>query len=178
MDYEAVVAFHGHRCPGLAIGLRMTLAAMAALEVSRAGDEELVAIVENDACGVDALQFLSGCTFGKGNLIFRDYGKPAYTLYSRTSGKGVRVLFRDAALPPELRGDREGRLQYILAAPDEVILAVSTVTVDEPKKARIFSTVSCDNCREPVMETRLENVAGRMLCIPCATAAVGGSGRK
>jgi len=168
MTYDAVVKFHGHRCPGLAIGYRMALAAMAALGVSRAGDEELVAIVENDACGVDALQFIAGCTFGKGNLIYRDYGKPVFTLYSRTSGKGVRVLFRDAAIPAELRGDREKRLQYILAAADETIISVSAVTVAVPEKARIYTTVSCDGCGEPVMDARRSEVAGRMLCIPCA----------
>jgi formylmethanofuran dehydrogenase subunit E len=168
MDYADIVKFHGHSCPGSAIGYRMTLAAMAALGVSRADDEELVAIVENDACGVDALQYLSGCTFGKGNLIFRDYGKPVYTLFSRKSGQGVRVIFLDAALPEELRGDREKRLEYILSAPDDAILVVSKVVVDEPKHAKIYHTVSCDRCHEPVMETRLVTVADRRLCFPCA----------
>jgi len=65
----------------------------------RAEDEELVAITENNACGVDALQYISGCTFGKGNLIFKDYGKQAYTLYSRKTGQGVRVE-GDAFLNP------------------------------------------------------------------------------
>jgi hypothetical protein len=55
MTYDDIVQFHGHECPGLAIGYRMATAAMEALESFRAEDEELVAIVENDACGVDAL---------------------------------------------------------------------------------------------------------------------------
>jgi formylmethanofuran dehydrogenase subunit E len=171
MDYAEIVKFHGHSCPGSAIGYRMTLAAMQALDVTRADDEELVAIVENDSCGVDALQHLSGCTFGKGNLIFRDYGKPVFTLFSRKSGKGVRVIFLDAALPEELRGNREKRLDYILSAPDDAILAIKNVVVDEPKQAKIYNTVSCDLCHEPVMETRLKSANGKMLCIPCAAAA-------
>jgi formylmethanofuran dehydrogenase subunit E len=65
--YTDIITFHGHSCPGLAIGYRMTKAGLAFLTGSRSADEELVAIVENDACGVDALQMLSGCTFGKGN---------------------------------------------------------------------------------------------------------------
>lgn len=32
MTYDEIVRFHGHNCPGLAKGYRMTLAAMAALE--------------------------------------------------------------------------------------------------------------------------------------------------
>jgi formylmethanofuran dehydrogenase subunit E len=73
-DYQQIIEFHGHSCPGLAMGYRMAAAVMDVLKKARAEDEELVAIVENDACGVGALQCLSGCTFGKGNLLFKDYG--------------------------------------------------------------------------------------------------------
>lgn len=44
----------------------MCRANMEALKSLRAEDEEIVAIVENDACGVDDLQCVTGCTFGKG----------------------------------------------------------------------------------------------------------------
>jgi len=173
MEYAEIVKFHGHSCPGSAIGYRMTRAAMQALGVTRSGDEELVAIVENDACGVDALQCLSGCTFGKGNLIFRDYGKPVYTLFSRTRGRGMRVLFLDGALPEEVKNDRSKKLEYILAAPDDAILSVTPVAIDEPKLAKIYNTVNCDRCHESVMDTRIKAVNGEMLCIPCALASAG-----
>jgi formylmethanofuran dehydrogenase subunit E len=70
LTYAEIARLHGHECPGLAIGYRMAAAGFEALESARAEDEELVAIVENDACGVDALQCLTGCTFGKGNLLW------------------------------------------------------------------------------------------------------------
>ena len=53
----------------------MASTGLKAIESVRAEDEELVSIAENDACGVDALRCVTGCTFGKGNLIFRDYGR-------------------------------------------------------------------------------------------------------
>ncbi len=31
---------------------------------AHSADEEVVAIAETDMCGVDAIQFLTGCTFG------------------------------------------------------------------------------------------------------------------
>jgi formylmethanofuran dehydrogenase subunit E len=164
MDFDDIVQFHGHSCPGVAIGYRMTLAAMAALGVSRSGDEELVAIVETDSCGVDALQFISGCTFGKGNLIFHDQGKPVFTLYSRSSNKGIRVRFRDEVLPEELRSDRAKKLAFILAAPEAAIIALSEPLEPLPAKARIVETAFCAACGEPVMATRL--VDG--LCPPCS----------
>ncbi len=45
-------------------------------------------------CGVDAVQFLTGCTFGKGNLVHRDHRKNAYTFIRRSDGKAVRVSTR------------------------------------------------------------------------------------
>ncbi len=89
-SFDEVVAFHGHACPGLALGYRVALYALRKL-AGRASDEELVAIVENNSCAVDAVQVMTGCTFGKGNLIFRDYGKQVYTFIDRTSGSGVRI---------------------------------------------------------------------------------------
>ena len=68
MTYDEIIQFHAHECPGLAMGYRMATASMSELDSIRAEDEEIVAIVENDACGVDALQCVTGCTFGKGNL--------------------------------------------------------------------------------------------------------------
>jgi len=49
MTYEEIIRFHGHECPGLAMGYRMATAAMDELDSIRAEDEEIVAIVENDA---------------------------------------------------------------------------------------------------------------------------------
>lgn len=163
LSYDEIVRFHGHECPGLAIGYRMTLAAMGALDVGHAGDEELVAIVENDACGVDALQMVSGCTFGKGNLVFRDHGKQVYTLFSRTSGRSVRVLYHGRGMPAELEDDRPARAYWILTAPEPEIITLGQAALALPEAARIRRSVSCSNCGEPVMEDRLYGG----ICISC-----------
>src|SRR5512147_320750 len=90
-DLRDAIQFHGHLCPGLALGYRVAKAALRELGADRPQDEELVAVVENDSCAADAIQFITGCTFGKGNLIFRDYGKHVYTIFNRRSGRGVRI---------------------------------------------------------------------------------------
>ena len=79
MNFDDAVKFHGHACPGLAIGYRVANLALKELG-GRARDEELVAIVENNSCAVDAIQLICGCTFGKGNLIFKDFGKQVIPL--------------------------------------------------------------------------------------------------
>jgi formylmethanofuran dehydrogenase subunit E len=51
IPFSEVTKFHGHSCPGTAIGYRAGEIAIRKLLSSRADDEELVAIVENDSCG-------------------------------------------------------------------------------------------------------------------------------
>ena len=43
-DYNELTKFHGHSCPGLAIGYRAVKAAVGRTHFQRAGDEELVAV--------------------------------------------------------------------------------------------------------------------------------------
>ena len=168
--FEDVVAFHGHRCPGLAIGYRMARSALAALTGGLAGaeDEELVAIAENDACGVDALQAVTGCTFGKGNLVFRDHGKSVYTLISRRSGRAIRVCYHGEQVPEDLRADRDAYIDWILTAPDGDMLAVCDTEALPPPRARIRETILCSRCGERVMESRIAVIDGQSVCIPCS----------
>lgn len=166
--YEELIRFHGHSCPGLAIGYRMSKAGLDFLNGSKAKDEELVAIVENDACGVDALQCLTGCTFGKGTLIFKDYGKQAYTLYNRKSRKGVRIVFDPKDIPVAAREKREELIKWLLKAPEKEVVALKEVRIIEPEPARIMSSIKCDICGEGVMETRTRIVNEKKVCIPCA----------
>ena len=90
-DFSKCAEFHGHTCPGLAIGFQAARTLMERLDVRKSPDEELLAIVETDACGADAIQVMTGCTFGKGNFLFKNYGKHAFSLLDRRKGKGVRV---------------------------------------------------------------------------------------
>src|SRR3712207_1131574 len=93
---EDIVRFHGHMCPGLAMGIRAAEAALR--EVGpHSSDEEVVTLTETAMCAVDAIQYLTGCTFGKGNLIHLDYGKNAYTFIRRSDGKAVRISTRPRA---------------------------------------------------------------------------------
>jgi formylmethanofuran dehydrogenase subunit E len=167
MNYSEIVRFHGHACPGLAIGYRMATAAIERLEVPRAEDEELVAIVENNACGVDALQCVTGCTFGKGNLLFRDYGKRVFTLYSRKNKRGIRVVFHGHEIPDQVRENREALAEWILNAPQEAILSAAPAILEEPDAAEVQRSVNCSFCGERVMESRLRQIDGKPACIPC-----------
>jgi len=173
---QAVVAFHGHLCPGLVIGYMATKAALEALGVKRAKDEELIAIVENDACGVDAVQQLAGCTLGKGNLFLRDYGKQVFTFARRPVGgqcrqvEAVRVALRKRR--PRRRRRSEGEKAKaaldLLAEPFEKHFTLERVKLALPPAAEIRRSILCAQCGEPTMATRIRRTANRRVCIPCA----------
>jgi formylmethanofuran dehydrogenase subunit E len=192
LDIEGAKKFHGHTCPGLAIGIRA--AEIALREIGpHSADEEIVAVVETDMCGVDAIQYLTGCTFGKGNLIHLDYGKNAFTFIRRSDGKALRIVTRPDALgPPNAEHQvlferlRSGeatpeerarfdalhgqRAQQALDAPEETLFEVRPVEPVVPARARIFTSLPCDICGEMTMETRTRRFQGRTVCIPCFQA--------
>jgi formylmethanofuran dehydrogenase subunit E len=185
-ELRDAVQFHGHLCPGLALGSRVARAALRELDAERPQDEELVAVVENDSCAADAIQFITGCTFGKGNLIFRDYGKHVYTFYNRRTGKGVRIAedyrgFENDARYPELKkrqraGEdvsremadfRMAKTAAILGADDKEFLRIEQVTAQPPPEAKIRSSVRCAMCGERFMESRGRVKDGKIVCMPC-----------
>lgn len=165
------VAFHGHHCPGLSFGLRAAVWALA--EMGSALDEEVVTITETDMCAVDAIQALVGCTFGKGNLIHRPYGKVAFTFFRRQDGRGVRLVqnptFRERHLPPGTVSPeaRQTFIDAILNAPFAELYSVGPAREALPSTARIQRTLICQNCGEGVMESCVRLREGKTLCLSC-----------
>jgi formylmethanofuran dehydrogenase subunit E len=157
--------FHGHICPGVAIGV---LAAKYALEhgFEHSPDEELVAVVETDNCSVDALQALLGTTYGKGNLIHKDYGKSNYNFYSRKNQKGVRLSLKKSILV-EKKLSRDEKIQKLLNMEPESVFNIREIEYDPPGIAQIEESVPCSICGELTMDSRIMNYQGQLMCIPC-----------
>ncbi|MFQ9917722.1 MAG: FmdE family protein [Flavonifractor plautii] len=74
----------------------------------------MVCIAENDACGVDAIQVLLGCSVGKGNLALSPPGQAgAFSFYNRKTAARRRCA---AGAPPPLRRStrpRRERFRYL-----------------------------------------------------------------
>lgn len=166
-DLSRVIDFHGHLCPGLLIGWRAAKIGLDRLRANRSEDEELVAIVENDSCSVDAVQVLAGATFGKGNLIFKDHGKQVFTFALRPSGDAVRVALRPEAFGKKSPG-REDRKRQLMAMSDDELFNIEHIKIELPPEAEIRKSIICESCSEQVMETRTREVGGRVVCIPCS----------
>jgi formylmethanofuran dehydrogenase subunit E len=188
-EFKRCESFHGHVCPGLSIGFRAANIAMERLRAMRAEDEELVAVMETDACAADPVQVLTGCTFGKGNFIFKDHGKMALTLFDRRTGEGLRLCMKPDAFPPDethmallrkvMGGEaspgeraefRERHLQRsrdILEAPVEALFDIRSVKTDMPEKAKIQPSRNCARCGEPTMPAKMAETEAGWLCRGC-----------
>ncbi|MGD0953455.1 MAG: FmdE family protein [Methanotrichaceae archaeon] len=168
------------------IGYRYRVAKYIKGHCDKSEDEELVAIVENNSCSVDAIQRMLSCTFGKGNLIFRDYGKQVFTFYCRGDCKALRIYFKGEmpkrmselqekrlknnltkAEQKELEGLRETFIQHILNAGDDELLSIRSVNLPEPEKARIYPTLICQECKEGFMEIKGRTACGKVVCMDC-----------
>jgi formylmethanofuran dehydrogenase subunit E len=189
-SFRKCADFHGHVCPGLALGFQAAQILMKRLGVRKAPDEELLAIVETDACGADAIQVMTGCTFGKGNFVFKNYGKHAFSLLDRKKGRGIRACLRPGTLDidprqislsekirkegasaeeiAQFRQIQDERTRTILQADSESLFKVEEISPDIPPKATIMDSGRCDFCGEPTKIDLLRKMNGKRLCIPCS----------
>lgn len=164
--WKKCAAFHGHECGGLTIGYKAALYAIELLDLHFSDDEQVVCITENDACGVDAIQVILGCSVGKGNLLFHLRGKQAFSFYNRTTGRSVRLVLKDR---PQGMSRQESFAYYQSLAPRDMF-TVKETTITLPESARLFQSIKCENCGETTTENmiRLEN--GKKLCLDCFNA--------
>ena len=186
---------HGHFCPFSAIGVKAAVRTVRELGVRSTGMEEVVAIVETNNCFSDGVQFVTGCSFGNNALIYRDFGKTAFTLARRT-GEAVRISVRADRVMEERspeatqlfekvvtersgnEADRERLSELwrelsfrVLNLPDEEVFDIKKSIIEVPAYARIFASVKCSVCGENVMEPRARLKDGKPVCIPCSGQA-------
>ena len=164
--WEKCVEFHGHECPGLAIGFRATEIAMEKMgkKFSADSDEKIVCITENDACGVDAVQVLSGCTLGKGNLIYKPCGKMAFSFFDRSSDDAIRIVLKPNATKDM---DRDQSKMHILTGPEDDLFWIKKPNYTMPESARLFGSVVCEVCGESVPEHKIRMQEGKQVCLDC-----------
>lgn len=185
------MAFHGHKCPAMPLGLRAGLAAMEKLGAQRAGNSELYLISESGkqhamSCFVDGLQAATGCTYGKYNIEKTYHDKLAFTLIDRTRNRAVRVAvkpeFQAKALQSEFVKQREAGVPAT-KVPDEVtdplVQRVWTLPVEqmfdigEPfeyhmtQPPTVFRTEACSKCGALVFEKGIRMHEGKLVCQDC-----------
>ena len=161
--WKDCVAFHGHECGGLTIGYKASLYAIALLKLTFSQDEQVVCISENDACGVDAIQVMLGCSVGKGNLLFHMRGKQAFSFYNRKTGEAVRLVLK----PKPENMTKEESFAYFQACQPEDMFEVKPATIALPEGARLFDSYVCDCCGEVTGANWIRLAEDKKLCLDC-----------
>lgn len=175
---------------GVTVGYLAAQLGMKLLGETRSADEELTVIVETDACCCDAIQILTGCTFGKGNFFYQDYGKMAFTFASRTTGRGVRLVLKPSVFEiPQRESELSGKIasgnstvaeqkeyeemyeargEKFFSGGPEAFFDIEQIEESVlPPKAPRAPSIPCDICGEMVMQTKLTEVGGHMVCRGC-----------
>jgi len=187
---------HGHFCPGLAMGVMAATHVMKQMKTNSDGMEDLLAIVETNNCFSDGVQLVTGCSFGNNSLIYRDYGKTAFTLTKR-NGKGIRVVslpeskdYINQSFPEfnecynnivvKQNHDAKGVAHFkklgierafaTLKLDFDKLFNVTEVFTEIPDYAPIYESIKCNKCGESVMATRIVEKHGQQLCITCANS--------
>ncbi|MGW8223280.1 MAG: FmdE family protein [Syntrophobacteria bacterium] len=194
--FDAGLLMHGHKCPAMPLGLRAGAAAMNALNVGRAKDGQLMALVEIGdyhcaTCFADGIQMITGCTFGKGNIKKLHYGKWGLTLIDRKSKQAVRVAPKATAMqankataffteyrekgipasqvPPDVV---QPLVERVMGAPEEQLLTVGKVhefQFEDPPHS--FDSFVCELCGEMTVEPYGRILGDKKVCIPCRESA-------
>lgn len=161
--WQDCVTFHGHECGGLTIGYKASLYAIDLLHLEFSDDEQVVCITENDACGVDAIQVMLGCSIGKGNLLFHIRGKQAFSFYNRKTGKSVRLILK----PKPENITKEESFAYYQGRTPEEMFDVKEISISLPEKARLFDSYTCDCCGETTGANWIRLAGSKKLCLDC-----------
>ena len=127
--FEKAAVMHGHKCPGLAIGVRAAAEAIRLLGIENIHSHGLYCIAENRACYIDGLQTVFGTTLGNGNLEIRPRGKTAFNFYDRLAGKSLRLIA--GSWPEGL--SRQEMIAFILTAPPERVFTRTPVRFEAPE---------------------------------------------
>ena len=161
--WSKCVEFHGHECGGLTIGYQAAIYAKKLLNGEFSQDEEMVCITENDACGVDAIQVILGCSVGKGNLLFHMRGKQAFSFFNRKNGKSVRLVLKVR----DNKMTREESFKFYQECEPEDMFDVKETTLEVPERARIFNSIICEKCGEKTSENMIRIQSEQNLCMDC-----------
>ncbi len=188
---EIGMAFHGHKCPAMPLGLRAGVAAMNALQVERAQDKELYVISETGkghaaGCFLDGIMTATGCTYGKSNIEKTYYNKMAFTLIEVASRRSVRVSLKpdffgnmmqspfvklrmDGVLPQDVPAEiADPLVEKVLNMPESAFLDIGEIKLaDFEPGSGIFTTECCSRCGERVFSNKLVDSPEGKICLGC-----------
>jgi len=189
MDLKKIADFHGHVCPDLVIGAKAVSSAMAHLAEDDM-TQGLSVIAQNRTSALDAIQHLTGCTFGNQRLVVEDFGKHRYTFIPNSSGRALEITmkpihfqYESVYFELEKKVSRNGgtirevsRLQGLinawvhwLTSLEDWDLFTVTETRRKPPPVEVCSKyLLCTQCGDLVQASKARALGSTTVCQPCA----------
>lgn len=91
--WEEAVRFHGHECPGLAIGVKACEAIISKMNIKPKKDE-IICITENDTCPLDGIKYVFGCDYDKKNLFYKESEELAFNIFNVNNNDSLRIIYK------------------------------------------------------------------------------------
>ena len=178
---EEATSFHGHKCPGQVLGVRLAMLGCQKLGIQDPkAFRDLIVYVEIDRCATDAIQTVTGCKLGKRTLKHMDYGKMAATFLDISTGRAIRILARDDsrdmvwAYAPQGTSKKDAQVAAYKLMPEEELFVVTPVTVNVPEEdlpGHSRNRKTCSHCGEGINDHREIVRKGQVVCRACAYGA-------
>ena len=109
--WEEVVKFHGHECPGIAIGVRACEAIINEMNI-RPKMDKIICISENNTCPVDGIKYILGCDYDKKNLFYKGSEDLAFNIFNLRNMDSLRIVYKGQ----NNTSSKEEYIKYILNA--------------------------------------------------------------
>jgi len=193
---EKTLKFHVKNAPGVVIGVYMVVLALELLDglYPDRKDYVLNALCETRVCLADAIQVLTGCTFGNKYLRLDaiDNGRYALILYNRDTATGFRVFVDLKKINPEKFPElyaffyktrdysSRSRNEISKATIEEFyraerqIFSSRKVKVNVPAKDELIPAAVCGKCGESyLVAAKVSSEAD--FCVYCENLAAGRS---
>ena len=125
--WEKTIEFHGHTCPGIAMGFKICEGVIKKMGINPQVDE-LICVSENNTCPADAVRFILNCTEENNRLDYRPSDDLAFSFFNKSNGEKLKVKLNKINKDPNMTKDEF--INYILDADIDDILVFSEPTCE------------------------------------------------
>lgn len=105
--WEQVIDFHGHSCPGIAMGYRVATLAQKEMGIRPAADSELLVKAETRSCALDAFQIINKATIGRRALMIEDTNQHIYWFHFTGTQELLKITLNTVLLEQLATSQRE-----------------------------------------------------------------------
>ena len=123
--WEEAVKFHGHECPGLAIGIRACEAIISKMNI-KPKEDKIICITENNTCPVDGIKYVFGCDYDKKNLFYKESEELFFNIFKTSNNDSLRIIYKGK----NDTDSKDGYMKYILNADIDELFDFSKVKYD------------------------------------------------